>query len=97
MAFNHEQKLSEHVIGFVNAGYHKENWYGYIDGGPKVLNNNGDFKISVSNFPLFLVKTYLGMGIKGDFTIGKVKNEYMIGVDKSWETYDIDNGNPNYS
>ena len=20
----------------------------------------------------------------------------MIGVDKSWETYDIDNGNPNY-
>ena len=97
MAFNHEQKLSEHVIGFVNAGYHKENWYGYIDGGPKVLNNNGDFKISVSNFPLFLVKTYLGMGIKGDFTIGKVKNEYMIGVDKSWETYEIDNGNPNYS
>ena len=85
------------MIGFVNAGYHKENWYGYIDGGPKVLNNNGDFKISVSNFPLFLVKTYLGMGIKGDFTIGKVKNEYMIGVDKSWETYDIDNGNPNYS
>lgn len=97
MAFNHEQKLSEHVTGFVNAGYHKENWYGYIDGSPKVFNNNGDYRISMSNFPLFLVKTYLGMGIKGDFNIGKVKNEYMIGVDKSWETYDIDNGNPSYS
>ena len=56
VAFNHEQKLSEHVTGFVNAGYHKENWYGYIDGSPKVLNNNGDYQIKMSNLPLFLVK-----------------------------------------
>ena len=96
-AFNHEQKLSEHVTGFVNAGYHKENWYGYIDGSPRILNNNGDYKVGLSNFPLFMVKTYLGLGIKGDFNLGRVKNEYMVGVDKSWETYDIDNGNPNWS
>lgn len=73
MAFNHEQKLSEHVTGFVNAGYHKENWYGYIDGSPKVLNNNGDYRISMYNSPLFLVKTYLGMGIKGISTLAKSK------------------------
>ena len=96
-AFNHEQKLSEHVTGFVNAGYHKENWYGYIDGSPRILNNNGDYKVGLSNFPLFMVKTYLGLGIKGDFNLGSVKNEYMVGVDKNWETYDIDNGNPNWS
>lgn len=95
-ALNHEQKLSNHATAFFNAGYHRENWYGYIDGSPRIINNNGDFTISMSNFPLFLTKVYAGAGIKGDFKTGSVKHDYIIGVDRNWETYDIDDGNPNY-
>ena len=91
MALNHEQKLSEHVTAFVNAGYHREDWYGYIDGNPSVINNAGDFTISATNYPLALTKKYLGIGIKGDFNIGKVKNEYVIGADKSWMNYALQN------
>lgn len=91
MALNHEQKLSEHVTAFVNAGYHREDWYGYIDGGPTILDNAGNFSITATNYPLNLTKKYLGVGIKGDFKIGSVKNEYVIGADKSWMTYALGN------
>ena len=39
-ALNHEQKLSKHVAAYVNAGYHKEDWYGYIDGSVNVIDND---------------------------------------------------------
>lgn len=87
LALNHEQKLSDHVTAFVNAGYHREDWYGYIDGNPTVNNNAGDFKISVTNYPLALTKKYIGTGIKGDFKIGSAINNYVIGVDKNWMNY----------
>lgn len=59
-ALNHEQKLSNHLSAFINAGYHREDWYGYIDGNPKIINNNGDFTISMTNYPLALTKNILG-------------------------------------
>lgn len=95
-ALNHEQKLSEHLSAFINAGYHREDWYGYIDGNPNIINNNGDFTISMTNYPLALTKKYVGIGLKGDFNIGSVKNNYVIGVDKNWMNYDLGN-NPNWS
>lgn len=86
-AVNHEQKLSEHATFFLNAGYHREDWYGYIDGNPTVSDNDGNFAISMTNYPLNLTKKYIGMGVKGTFNIGAVKNEYTVGVDKNWMTY----------
>ena len=67
VALNHEQKLSEHVNAYLNAGYHREDWYGYVDGNPTIINNQGDFTISMNNYPLALTKKYVGAGIKGDF------------------------------
>lgn len=26
------------MTAFMNAGYHREDWYGYLDGDPKILN-----------------------------------------------------------
>lgn len=95
-ALNHEQKLGEHVSAYINAGYHREDWYGYIDGNPKITNNKGDFNISMTNYPLAATKKYAGFGVKGDFNIGSVKNEYLIGADKTWYTYDISQ-NPNFA
>lgn len=86
VALNHEQKLSEHVSAYINAGYHKEDWYGYLDGVPQITSNQGDFVIKLTNYPLAFTRKYLGVGIKGDFTVGSVKNSYLIGVDKNWMT-----------
>ncbi|WP_293729735.1 TonB-dependent siderophore receptor [uncultured Phascolarctobacterium sp.] len=86
-ALNHEQKLGEHISAYLNAGYHREDWYGYIDGNPTIKNNIGDFDISMTNYPLALTKKYLGVGVKGDFNIGSVKNEYLVGADKTWYNY----------
>ena len=95
VALNHEQKLSDHVTAFVNAGYHREDWYGYIDGNPMVIDNAGNFTLSITNYPLALTKEYIGLGVKGDFMIGSVRNEYVIGVDKNWQNYDL-SANPNF-
>lgn len=95
-ALNHEQKLNEHLSVYFNAGYHREDWYGYIDGNPTVFGNNGDFYITMTNYPLALTKKYAGVGIKGDFKIGDVKNNYTIGVDKNWMSYSLQN-NPNWA
>lgn len=95
-ALNHEQKLTEHVSAYFNAGYHREDWYGYIDGNPTVINNAGDFSISMTNYPLALTKKVVGTGVKGDFKLGAVKNEYLIGVDKTWYNYDL-SSNPNFA
>ena len=95
-AFNHEQKLNDHITAFVNAGYHREDWYGYIDGNPTIIDNLGNFTFSVTNYPLALTKKYVGVGVKGQFDIGSVKNEFVIGADKSWMNYWLSK-NKNYN
>lgn len=97
VALNHEQKINEHISAFVNAGYHREDWYGYLDGGTTVTDNFGNLKLSgYSNYPLDFVKRYVGIGFKGDFAIGAVKNDYTVGVDRNWMSYAISN-NPAWS
>ena len=84
LALNHDQKLSEHLTAFLNAGYHLENWYGYVDGSPTVINNNGDFNIAMENYPLYFTRTYVGVGLRGDFKTGSVRHDYLVGVDRNW-------------
>lgn len=86
-AFNHEQKLNEHVTAFFNAGYHREDWYGYIDSSPKVLDDTGRFSIGLTNYPLALTKKYAALGIKGEFDWGSTKHNYVINVDRNWYNY----------
>ena len=86
VAFNHDQKLNEHVTAFVNAGYHREDWYGYLDGDPRILNEQGDYKVSVDVYPLAVTKKYLGLGLKGKFNIGKSEHEYVVSADRNWKT-----------
>ena len=90
VTFNHKQKLSENTYAFLNAGYHKEDWYGYCAGSPSVFNNNSDFTSSFENCPLALTKKYLQVGFQGEFNLGKVKNEYVVSLDRNWYDYWID-------
>lgn len=87
VGLNHEQKLGSHVTAFINAGYHREDWFGYIDGSPKIINEQGDYTISLTNYPLALTKKYVGIGIKGDLDLGDTHHEYVVNVDKNWENY----------
>jgi iron complex outermembrane recepter protein len=87
VALNHEQKISEHVSAFFNAGYHHEDWYGYIDGTPTITNNAGDYSLGLTNYPLTLVNKYIGIGLKGDFKLGQVRNNYMLNIDRETQYY----------
>lgn len=91
-AINHEQKLNEHVTAFINAGYHREDWYGYVDGSPKVFDNNGNYTIGQTISPLAITRKYLGVGIKGHFTWGATEHDYMVNFDKDWMNYWLDPG-----
>lgn len=91
-AINHEQKLNEHVTAFINAGYHREDWYGYVDGAPSVTNNAGNYDISQTISPLALTRKYLGVGIKGKFNWGVTEHNYMLNFDKDWLNYWLDPG-----
>ncbi len=84
VTFNHEQILNDNVTAFFNAGYHREDWYGYIDGSPKILNLNGDYSINESNYPLAVTTKYAQIGVKGKFETGKVTHDYVLGVDRMW-------------
>lgn len=90
---NHEQKLSAHLTAFLNMGVHRENWYGYVDGTPKVFNEAGDFTISMSNWPLAFTRFYTGIGLRGDFRTGAVHHDYLVGLDRNRLHYDGDGKN----
>lgn len=86
VAFNHEQKLNEHATAFVNAGYHREDWYGYLDGSVNVVDDAGHYKYSADVYPLALTKKYVGLGLKGKFNIGASEHDYSLSVDRNWKT-----------
>ena len=81
-ALNHEEKLTDHAKLFINAAWHHLNWYGYVDGTVKVQNNLGDYAIGFSNYPIETYNRYLGVGIRGDFMLGEVKNDYVLSLDR---------------
>ena len=93
VGFNHEQKINNHVTAFTNLGYHYEDWPGYLDGAPRITNINGDFNLKASDFPMNFNSKYFAIGIKGEFNINKVNNEYLISYD--WNKYHRDAGNIN--
>lgn len=86
LAFNHEQKLNEHATAFVNAGYHREDWYGYLDGSVSVKDDEGHYSYSANVYPLGVTKKYLGLGLKGKFNIGASEHDYSVSVDRNWKT-----------
>lgn len=91
IGLNHEKKLNDKMTVFTNLGYHYEDWPGFLDGAPKVINENGDFTLSASDFPMKFNSKYLAVGVKGTFNVSNVENEYLISYD--WNKYHRDAGN----
>lgn len=88
---NHDQKFTENLSAFINAGYIKSHTpvdispsnTGYIltDGIPFDGSFKTELKISSSQSE----KYYIGGGFKLNNDIGKMKNEVVIGFDKSYQ------------
>lgn len=83
---NHEQKFSEHMSYFINAGWHKEDYTSWLQQwSTRALTNlNGDYTGTYTQMPVYHSTHYFGAGLKGDFKMGEWKNEYAFSVDRSW-------------
>ena len=87
MTLNHEQKINDHLKAFLNAGHFKQDWYYYVGFGKTLLNEAGDFKATADNYSLLEKRDYAQIGLKGDFTTGDLKHEWVAGVDRMWHYY----------
>lgn len=93
MTLNHEQNINDHTKAFLNAGYHHQDWYYCLENGSiSVVDNNGNYQTDFEMLPLSIKKKYLQIGIRGDFKLGTVKNDYVLAVDKEWRYYGYDYG-----
>ena len=94
MTLNHEQKINDHLKAFLNAGHFKQDWYYYVGFSKTLLNEAGDFSATSDNWSLLEKRDYAQIGLKGDFTTGDLKHEWVAGVDRMWHYY---GGPSNYS
>lgn len=94
MTLNHEQKINDHLKAFLNAGHFKQDWYYYVGFSKTLLNEAGEFKATSDNWSLLEKRDYAQIGLKGDFTTGDLKHEWVAGVDRMWHYY---GGPSNYS
>lgn len=87
MTLNHEQKINDHLKAFLNAGHFKQDWYYYTGFSKTLLNEAGDFSATSDNYSLLEKRDYAQIGLKGDFTTGDFKHEWVAGVDRMWHYY----------
>lgn len=87
MTLNHEQKINDHLKAFLNAGHFKQDWYYYVGFDKTLLKEAGDFSAVSDNYSLLEKRDYAQIGLKGDFTTGDLKHEWVAGVDRMWHYY----------
>lgn len=87
MTLNHEQKINDHLKAFLNAGHFKQDWYYYTGFSKTLLNEAGKFEATSDNYSLLEKRDYAQIGLKGDFTTGDLKHEWVAGVDRMWHYY----------
>ena len=90
---NYEYAASDKAKLFLNAGYHKENYTSWIQGysralldtagnyGPVIASGYGT---GYSQWPVAHATKYLGVGVKGEFSLGTWKNDYVLSLDRLW-------------
>lgn len=86
MTLNHEQKLGEHIGAFLNAGHYKKDWYYCLENnsGTTLIKDDGTYETSFEVCPIVGKNEYLQLGLNGDFKIGTLNNNYVIGIDRQW-------------
>ena len=87
MTLNHEQKINDHLKAFLNAGHFKQDWYYYVGFDKTLLDETGKFEATSNNYSLLEKRDYAQIGLKGDFTTGDLKHEWVAAVDRMWHYY----------
>lgn len=86
-AFNHEQRLSDQWLAFMNAGYsyHRFHWsLGSGFAGWTINNDAGDFNTRIYTDYQDWTTHYAQLGLRGKIKTGAVTHNVAIAVDKSW-------------
>lgn len=91
MTLNHDQKINNHWSAYVNAGIMKNDTPVNITGSSmssilqfeKDGSFNGTFKRTLSISASGNTARYLGAGLKSDYQLGAMNNEFIIGVDRN--------------
>lgn len=84
--FNHQQRLDDHTVAFVNAGASTNDGYGYVmtqSSRIDVLNEAGDFQRNLWNQPFKMKNRYLQIGLRGEFRTGELKHNWNIAWDRA--------------
>lgn len=80
----HEQNLSDSMSAFARFGMQSINYYGYLDSKPELLNDKGDYKLSISGnmSQSRFLRHSLSVGFKGNIYTGSIEHRYTIGYDR---------------
>ena len=84
---NHEQKLGKATKVFLNGGYGYNNGYDYLVTSSSRFNvndNAGNYTSRIQNEPYCVKNGYFQLGVKQDWNVGSVKNEFALSYDKNW-------------
>lgn len=87
VTFNHTQKVSSKTQLFLNTGYAYNDGYDYqvpASSRLDVINDQGDFRRTINNEPFAIRNGYLQLGVRQDWQVGSVKNNFVLAWDKDW-------------
>lgn len=86
-AFNHEQRLSDNWLAFLNAGYsyHRFHWsLGSGFAGWTIDNDAGDFQTRIYTDYQDWKTYYAQLGLRGKIMTGAATHNVALALDKSW-------------
>ena len=80
---SHEQKLNDNVAFYVKGGYQKLTWPGYLDSKPSLLNDAGDYELTISGSQTgsWWQRRVWMSGFKFNFDTGDVKHDVTLGYE----------------
>lgn len=89
-ALNHEQRIAPHWSAFLNAGLMKSQTPVNVSGSAMAQTFgftgtfDGTFRRPLTLSASANSRRYVGFGLKSEYDFGSMKNEFLIGVDKSY-------------
>ncbi len=94
MLIQHERNLSDSMSAFVRFGMQSINYYGYLDSKPELLNDKGDYKLSIggNGSQSKFLRHSLSVGVKGTLHTGDIEHRYTVGYDRLSSMNEWSNG-----
>lgn len=84
VAFSHQQRLNKDLTAFLKYGFQSIDYPGYLDSKPKLLNDAGDYELSISGnqSQSRQLRHSLSFGLRGELMQGSIKHQWSAGFDR---------------